>query len=281
MVRIVRCSITNEAGTSSDFIKIGRKYYKNQEVYDKYKADKEIQDKLMMKIAKLLGYKNGTMVGTTGGFVMKKIKESMLSKDELYNSLTEREEYIKKLFGEITEHYNDSHRVLGLFKIIETIPESITYGGCYEIKNLDSGEVYIGETLDLFARMNNHISDLYENRHHCKALQEAFNDYHDFSNFKFTPLYLYEIKNRNKELEKHNTLYLECAYYLKYKNNKKKLYNTTNPYIALKENTVTLDNYKIDCSTVLKLLLEDKENILPKKVKTKIEKDLNLKYFKS
>lgn len=277
MARMVRCSITNEVGNSSDFIKVGRKYYKNQEVYDKYKSNKEIQDKLMMKITELLGYKNGIMTGSTCGFVMKKIKESTLSKDELYNSLTEKEKYIKELFVEITEHYNDSYRVLGLFKIIETIPESITYGGCYEIKNLDSGEVYIGETLDLFTRVNNHISDLYANRHHCKSLQEAFNECHDFSHFKFTPLYLYEIKNRNKEMEKHNTLYLECAYYLKYKNNKKNLYNTINPYIALKENSVTLNNYKIDCSTVLKLLLEDKENILPQKVKTKIEKDLNSK----
>ena len=271
---MVKCSITNEVGSSSDFIKVGRKYYKNQEVYDKYKANREIQDKLMMKIAELLGYKKSIMTGNTGGLVMKKIKESTLSKDELYNSLTKKEEYIKELFGEITEHYNDSHRVLGLFKIIETIPESITYGGCYEIKNLDNGEVYIGETLDLFTRINDHISDLYANRHHCKALQEAFNKHHDFSYFKFAPLYLYEIKNRNKEIEKHNTLYLECAYYLKYKNNKKSLYNTINPYIALKENSVTLKNYKIDCSTVLKLLLEDKENILPQKIKAKIEKDL-------
>lgn len=80
-------------------------------------------------------------------------------------------------------------RVLGIFKIIETIPESITYGGRYEIKNIDSGEVYIGETLDFFTRINTHVSELYANRHHCKALQDAFNEYHDFSHFKFTPLF--------------------------------------------------------------------------------------------
>lgn len=230
-----------------------------------------------MKVAELLGYADCRMVGSIGVFVRKKFKDSKIPKDELYNSLLENEEYIKEIFGEITEHSSDNRRVLGIFKIIKTIPESITYGGCYEIKNLSSGEVYIGETLDLFARINNHISNLYANRHHCKALQEAFNKYHDFSYFKFTPLYLYEIKNKNREIEKHNTLYLECAYYLKYKNNKKKLYNTSNPYIALKENTVTLDNYKIDCSKVLKFLLEDKENILPERVKIKIEKDLKQK----
>lgn len=274
MARRVRCSVTKELGVPSEFIKVGNKYYKNQDVYNHYKKEKESFNKLYTKIAELLGYSNRIIVGSTGGFVAKKIKDSSLSKEELYESLLEKEEYIKELFGEITEHHSDNGRVLGIFKIIETIPESITYGGCYEIKNLDNGEVYIGETLDFFTRINTHISDLYANRHHCKALQEAFNEHHDISHFKFTPLYLYEIKSKNKEVEKHNTLYLECAYYLKYVHNKKKLYNTINPYITLKENSVTLENYKVDCKKVLALLLEDKQNILPTKTKKLVEKDL-------
>lgn len=274
MARRVRCSVTKELGDPSDFIRVGNKYYKNQDVYNNYKKEKESFNKLYTKIADLLGYSNGMMVGSTGGFVAKKIKDSSLSKDELYESLVEREEYIKELFGEITNHRSDNNYVLGIFKIIETIPESITYGGCYEIKNIDNGEVYIGETLDFFTRINTHTSDLYANRHHCKALQDAFNKYHDISHFKFTPLYLYEIKSKNREVEKHNTLYLECAYYLKYIHNKKKMYNTINPYIALKENSVSLENYKVDCKKVLELLLEDNQNILPTKTKKLVEKDL-------
>lgn len=274
MARRVRCSVTKELGDPSDFIRVGNKYFKNQDVYNNYKKEKESFNKLYTKIAELLGYSNGTMVGSTGGFVAKKIKDSSLSKEELYESLVEREEYIKELFGEITNHCSDNNYVLGIFKIIETIPESITYGGCYEIKNIDNGEVYIGETLDFFTRMNTHTSDLYANRHHCKALQDAFNKYHDISHFKFTPLYLYEIKSKNREVEKHNTLYLECAYYLKYIHNKKKMYNTINPYIALKENSVSLENYKVDCKKVLELLLEDNQNILPTKTKKLVEKDL-------
>lgn len=54
------------------------------------------------------------------------------------------------------------------------------------------------KTLDLFARINHHISDLYANKHHCKDLQEAFNKYHHFSYFKFTPLYLYYMKSKKK-----------------------------------------------------------------------------------
>lgn len=273
MARCVKCAVTKEIGDPSEFIKVGNKYYKNQEIYDQYKAEKDIYNKLIEKIAELLGYYS-FIPGSTSGFVAKKIKESKLSKEELYLSLIEREEYIKELFGEINDHYSDSRHVISIFKIIETIPESITYGGCYEIKNLNSGEVYIGETLDFFNRINTHVSELYANRHHCKLLQDAFNEYHDFSHFKFTPLYLYEIKGKDREIEKHNTLYLECAYYLKYLHSKKKLYNTTNPYIALKENSVSLDNYTVDYKKVLELLLEDKQNILPAKVKMKIEKDL-------
>lgn len=267
--RVKRC-VTKEIGDASDFIKVGDKYYKNQEVYRQH----ETKLKVVEKIAKLLGYKDGVMVGSTYAFVAKKIKESKLTIEELHNSLSEKEEYIGELFGEINDHFSDSRHILAIFKIIETIPESITYGGCYEIKNIDSGEIYIGETLDFFTRMNNHISDLYANRHHCKALQDVFNEYHDISHFKFTPLYLYEIKNKDKETEKHNTLYLECAYFLKYKREKKVLYNTVNPYMALKESSVSLENYTVDCKKVLELLLEDKQNILPKEVKEKIEKDL-------
>lgn len=49
----------------------------------------------MEKIVELLGYKKGAFI--YGGIVGKKIKESNLSLDELYNSLLERENYIKQL----------------------------------------------------------------------------------------------------------------------------------------------------------------------------------------
>lgn len=215
MARRVRCSVTKESGDPTDFIKINGKYYKNQEVYEQFKAERELSENFYNKIAKLLGYDNfRNFTGNSRGLLMKKIKDSKLTIRELYDSLIEKEEYINGLFGEITEHTSDNNRVLGLFKIIETIPESITYGGCYEIKN------------------------------------------------------------KNREKEKHNTLYLECAYYLKYVHNKIRLYNTVNPYIALKENSVSLENYEVDCKKVLELLLEDKENILPAKTKKLIEKDL-------
>lgn len=62
------------------------------------------------------------------------------------------------------------------------------------------------KTLDLFARINHHLSDLYASKHHYKDLQEAFNKYHHFSYFKFTQLYLYYMKSKIK-IEKLKTLY--------------------------------------------------------------------------
>lgn len=232
----------------------------------------EIRIKIFEKVSEILGYEKYTP-RNIGGMIGKKIKESTMTMDEIYDAIIKNEEYLKDMFN-TKSHYRDVRQIIAIFTVIETIPESITYGGCYEIRNIESGEVYIGETLDFFARINTHVSELYANKHHCKALQDAFNEYHDFSHFKFAPLFLYEIKNKNREAEKHNTLYLECAYYLKYIHKKEKLYNTINPYSALKENSVSLENYNIDCEKVLILLLEDKQNILPDKIKTKIENDL-------
>ena len=40
MARRVRCSVTKELGDPSDFIRVGNKYYKNQDVYNNYKKEK-------------------------------------------------------------------------------------------------------------------------------------------------------------------------------------------------------------------------------------------------
>lgn len=278
MARMVMCNATKEKGDSKDFIKIKGKYYKSQEVYDNFmreqEKDKENFIKLYHKIGELIGYKDGYISGSIGGLVAKKIKNSKLTKEELYDNLISKSEYIHNLFGEIENHNLDANHILGIFKIIEIIPETITYGGCYEIKNKETDECYIGETINFFERFITHTSELYNGSHHCKLLQKSFNSNPDISNFTFTPLFIYPIKSKNREEEKHKILYLECAYYLKYVNDKKHLLNTVNPYVALKNNNVSLDGYKIDCDKVLRLLAEDQENILPNKIKNKISKEL-------
>lgn len=276
MARLVMCKATGITGVASDFIKIDGKYYRDQETYEKYQNDKNLRNKIILKIGELLGYYS-MVPSQVGAIIGKKVKESKLSYEILYQSLLDKEEYIRNIFAEINNHSKDVQNVISIFTIIDTIPQLISYGGCYEIKNLDTDEVYIGETIDFFKRINQHISDLYANRHHCEALQKSFNQINDFSHFTFTPLYLYEIKSMDREKEKHRTLYMECAFYLKYLHDKRSLYNTVDPYIALKKNSINLENYNIDCNHILDLLLEDDLNILPKKIKAKIEKDLNKK----
>lgn len=272
MARMVKCNATGIVGDSSTFYKINNKWYQSEDVYLEYMDNKVYRVKVIEKLLEFLNEER--LYGNIGGFVGKKIKDCKMNCKELYESLCDKENYIKENLCDKTKFANPHSHITAIFTVASIIPEAITYGGCYEIKNLHSGEVYIGETLDFFTRINTHTSNLYANRHHCKALQDAFNKYHDISHFKFTPLYLYEIKGKEREIEKHNTLYLECAYFLKYKKEKKTLYNTINPYIALKESSVSLENYTVDCKKVLELLLEDEQNILSTKVKEKIEKDL-------
>lgn len=233
--------------------------------------DKVIGIKFLEKIIELLEYKNDYFCYR--GIVGKKIKESNLSLNELYESLLEKENYIKGLLKE-GDWCNEVNKIIGIFTIISTIPQSITYGGCYEIQNIDTKAIYIGESLNLFRRFSQHVSDLYSNTHHCKALQDVFNEHKDISHFSFKPLYLYEIKYCNKKTEKHRTLYLEVAYYLVAKKQKKELYNTVNPYIQLKEENVFLDGYNICCHKVLELLGDDELEILTKTIKDRVRKDL-------
>lgn len=272
MARMMKCCVTGELGT--DFIKIDGKYYKDQTTYEKYKSDKKLKIDIMETIGELLGYED-FIPGNIGAIIGKQLKECNLDYKTLYDLLKEKSNYIRDLYGE-TNHSEDVSRVLGIFKIVSTIPQSITYGGCYQIENLDTHEIYIGESVDLFQRMTTHIGELYSGTHHCKALQDSFDKTKNIHDFKFTPLFLYEIKNIDRNKEKHNTLYLESAYYLKFFYAKKSLFNTLNPYIALKENNVHLENYEIDCKQVLNMLIEDKEDILSDKIKKKIIKDLEI-----
>lgn len=271
MARMMKCCVTGETGI--DFIKIGNKYYKDEETYEKHISDMNIRKNIMESFIDILGYE-GYIPGQLGGLIGKHLKDCNMDYKTFYDILNIKTEYIKDLYGE-PNHYEDKSRILGIFKIVSTIPQTITYGGCYQIENINTNEIYIGESIDLFQRISQHIGELYKGTHHCKSLQEAFNKTNDISHFKFTPLFLYEIKNMDRNEEKHKTLYLESAYYLKFYYANKHLYNTVNPYIALKENSVHLDNYDIDCNRVLNMLLEDKESILTEKIKQKISKDLS------
>lgn len=151
----------------------------------------------------------------------------------------------------------------------------ITYSGAYAIENKYTHAVYIGESIDIFSRFTQHVDDLYNNRHHCEKLQNAFNETHCITNFNFYPLYLLPIVSKDKKTEKEETLYLEAAFYLKYKSEKRELYNTINPYVTLKNGNAKYNNSEnIDAKDVLKKIYSDKDKILPTKLLKIVRKDL-------
>ena len=77
---------------------------------------------------------------------------------------------------------------------------------------------------------------------------------------------MFPISAIDKNELKQETLYLESAFYIIAKSNHEEIYNTKNPYLALKNNSVTLNGYEIDCQKVLNLLASDKYGVLPAKL---------------
>lgn len=68
----------------------------------------------------------------------------------------------------------------------------------YKIKNIVTGQSYIGSTVNLKQRKQVHLSMLRNNKHHCKNLQEDFNNYKE-ENYKFIKI---EECDFNEALEK-------------------------------------------------------------------------------
>lgn len=269
-MRTVKCQVTGEKGYSYEFFKAGNgKYYKNKDVYNASIEDKTVKSKICNLInVEILNKNQNNCIS----LITKLINESGMDSKSIYDLIEEKREYLIELYKETSQ--TDASKIHGIFTIATKYQSQKTYAGCYEIRNLETNKVYIGESIDIFGRIIVHISDLYLGKHHCKELQEDFNKTKDIVNYKYTPLFIIPILNLDKKTVKHETLYLESAYYLLSLKNKESIYNTKNPYIALKNGNVSLDNYDIDCKKVLELLVEDKYNILPHKLKTKISDNL-------
>ncbi len=209
--------------------------------------------------------------------IVKKLNESKISAKDAYEIIEENNDYFKKKVDEFRDgDPKDYILICSIFTIITKLKSRnmSKYAGCYRIKNITTNEVYIGETIDSFRRFTQHVSDLYNNTHHCKKLQDAFNETRNFANFIFEPLFVIEINPdiSIKEI-KEEVLYLEAAYYLIYKFKKIDLYNTLNPYTELKKG-LNLHDQKVDYKNVLQLLIDDKYNVLPNKLWERIKDNL-------
>lgn len=59
--------------------------------------------------------------------------------------------------------------------------------GIYQIRNIVNGNIYIGQSVDLYFREKRHFSELRHDRHHSRHLQHAYNKY-GADNFVFEVL---------------------------------------------------------------------------------------------
>ena len=203
--------------------------------------------------------------------IMSALKDINISPKMVYDILLKYKDMIKE---SIPKYEYEIYTIVSYISsfILNVLGET-TCIGCYSITNKTTGWVYIGESIDLFNRFSTHISDLYENKHHCKKLQKAFNETRSMDNFEIKPLKSYYALCCDKKELKSQTLYMEAAYYLLYKNKGFKLYNTINPYEHLKKNEYVNNGY-LNSKYVLRLLYEDKYHILNKELHNYLEEDL-------
>lgn len=273
-MRTVHCKITGEIGNSDTFYKAPNgKYYKTKEIYDKSVEDKEY-------ITKIFEFINRNILhmtfghGSNNGLIMKQLNELGLDYKIVLFTLQENYESIQSYLSDKTDTTIASKIFMIFNFVFKHNNMKITYSGAYAIENKDTHAIYIGESIDIFSRFTQHVDDLYNNKHHCKKLQNAFNETHCITDFNFYPLYLLPIVSKDKKREKEETLYLEAAFYLKYKSEKRELYNTLNPYVELKEGRAKYISQKINSKNVLKKLYLDEYKILSSKLIKLIRKDL-------
>lgn len=90
--------------------------------------------------------------------------------------------------------------------------------GIYSIKNLINNKIYIGSSINITKRINQHFNNLKNNKHNNKHLQFSYNKY-GIKNFSYEILEIFDNIDRN-ELFKIEADYLE-------KYNIEELYNLT------------------------------------------------------
>ena len=74
----------------------------------------------------------------------------------------------------------------------------IKLAGIYMISNINTGEYYIGMSVDIFSRWQSHYNDLKMNKHSSKKLQELFNN-SKITDFRFEVLsYISKTDIKNK-----------------------------------------------------------------------------------
>ena len=107
--------------------------------------------------------------------------------------------------------------------------------GIYKIQNTASGLCYIGQSIDIELRLQQHLNNLRKGNHINKKLQEDFNESH-FSNFIFTPL---------EELQDSFDLFTRERFYIEKHNSIENGYNIAMPKLSEKQGGSNITNLNI------------------------------------
>lgn len=150
--------------------------------------------------------------GSNNGLIMKEInKIGMEYKDILITLQTNYDSIIEYLSTK--SELTNSTKIFLIFNYIFHVNNlDITYVGSYCIENKDTHALYIGESINIFSRFSQHISDLYKGIHHCEKLQEAFDQSHDISNFIFKPLFFLPITCKDKKSRERRNFILRSSF---------------------------------------------------------------------
>ena len=147
--------------------------------------------------------------------------------------------------------------------------------GIYKITNLINNKVYMGESLDIYRRWDEHREELNNNEHHSYKLQDDWNTY-GADNFKFEIVTVLN-EDINKFIDKYILLVYEDKYIKEYD-------SIDNGYNI--ENTLeqVLNGYKIIINEKDNLLLEgwvlkEKSGKLINKNRVISKIDKKIKYF--
>lgn len=117
MARKVKCAITGEYGTNESFIKIGTRYYKSQEIYDKDRRRKDLHKKIVDTILnEFLDYQQGQVPSS---LLFKKLKELEFYDNEVILKTIEQQSDTIKYWMSNKEFKNENGKIAYMFAIIK------------------------------------------------------------------------------------------------------------------------------------------------------------------
>lgn len=126
--------------------------------------------------------------------------------------------------------------------------------GIYMIKNIINNKIYIGESVNIFKRWEEHKDSLKNNKHHSIKLQNDYNIYGE-DNFEYKILKVIEDEEKSFYILTMERIYIEGQYIDKYQTIKCG-YNSENTFNEIIDNK----KYRLDKGLDYKYLLWLKEN---------------------